>query len=244
MRLTYIYHSAFAIETDDFTIIIDYFEDSISKERGVVHDRLLRRPQKLYVLASHSHHDHFNPEIFDWREIRNDISYILSEDIKATTNIKYFDVTFIDKDDEYKDDLIEIKAYGSTDLGISLKIKFGGYTLFHAGDLNNWHWKEEFTPEQVGEAQDYYLRELDHLAASTPKIDLAMFPVDPRLGVDYMLGADQFLQKIPTTLFVPMHFGEAYDEAKAIRSVAEKYNTKVYAPPHKGDALEEVENLL
>lgn len=244
MRLTYIYHSGFAIEAPDFTVIIDYFEDSLGAERGVVHDRLLHRPQKLYVLSSHGHSDHFNPDVLKWKDIRSDITYIFSEDIKSLTGLKFRDVLFLSKDESYEDDLLRIDAYGSTDLGISFKISFDNRVMFHAGDLNNWHWNEESTLEEIAEAETAYEQELDHLAASTPHLDLAMFPVDPRLGSDYMLGAEQFLAKIPTRLFVPMHFGDAYDKARAIGAVAQRYNTKVYVPPRRGEILDDLEDVI
>ena len=38
-----------------------------------------------------------------------------------------------------------------------------------------------------------------------------MFPVDRRMGKDYMKGAQQFIERIKTTIFVPMHFSEDYE---------------------------------
>ena len=72
MTLDYIYHSGFAIEMEGVTIIIDYYKDSSETEhnRGIVHDYLLQRPGKLYVLATHFHPDHFNREILTWKEQR------------------------------------------------------------------------------------------------------------------------------------------------------------------------------
>jgi hypothetical protein len=247
MRLTYIYHSGFAIEHPNFTIIIDYYEDSLGEGRGVVHDRLLHRPQKLYVLASHSHPDHFNPEILNWRDIRSDITYVFSKDIETmsgVSDLKYKNISFVDKGEVYTDELLQIYAFGSTDLGISFKLKFDEMVMFHAGDLNNWHWNEESTVDEITEAEKVYMKELNHIASYTSCLDLALFPVDPRLGKDYMLGAEEFLSKIPTKLFVPMHFGESYEKAEAIRVVAEKYNTKVYVPPRRGEILDHIENII
>lgn len=238
MRLTYIYHSGFAIEAENFTIIIDYYQDSIDKLHGVVTDRLLHRPQKLYVLVSHGHADHFNPEILQWRSKRSDITYIFSKDVEKLPNMDFRDVIFIDKDDSYKDQILHIDAFGSTDLGVSFRIKADNKMIFHAGDLNNWHWNEESTEEEIKDAENFYLKELNHLAESTPFLDVAMFPVDPRLGKDYMKGADQLLKKIPTSLFIPMHFDVAYEKAAAIESIAEKYKTKVFIPLHRGDVVE------
>ena len=80
MILDYIYHSGFAIEAEGVTLIIDYYKDSSETElnKGIVHDRLLQRPGKLYVLASHFHPDHFNRKVLTWKEQRPDIiEYLL-----------------------------------------------------------------------------------------------------------------------------------------------------------------------
>ncbi len=63
MKLTYVYHSGFILEGKDFTLLIDYYRDTPDE---VVHEKFLNRPGKLYVLASHVHADHFNPEILTW----------------------------------------------------------------------------------------------------------------------------------------------------------------------------------
>lgn len=242
MRLTYIFHSGFAIETHNFTMVIDFYQDSLGEKRGIVYDRLLSRPQRLYVLSTHGHADHFNPEVLEWRKRRSDIHYVFSRDIMDMVKSKVEHVTYLDKGDVYKDDFIQVSAFGSTDIGLSYKIKTEKKTIFHAGDLNNWHWNEESTEAEVKEAQDNFTEELNHLAVSTPSLDLAMFPVDPRLGKDYMLGAEQFLSKIHTKVIVPMHFDGSYEKAKAIEPIAAKYKTIALVPTCRGE-LFELDNL-
>ena len=77
MELVYIYHSGFALLGEGFTVIIDYYRDSVEKNlTGIVHGELLKRPGRLYVLSSHSHADHFNPEVLTWRQERPDVQFI------------------------------------------------------------------------------------------------------------------------------------------------------------------------
>ena len=76
MELIYIYHSGFVIEGSDFSILIDYYQDTPD---CFVHTKFLNRPGRLYILASHSHSDHFTPEILEWRNVRPDIQYILNK---------------------------------------------------------------------------------------------------------------------------------------------------------------------
>ena len=68
MRLIYIYHSGFIIESKEFAILIDYYRDT---PEFYVHRHFLKRPGRLYILSSHAHPDHFNPEITQNDEIRN-----------------------------------------------------------------------------------------------------------------------------------------------------------------------------
>lgn len=238
MKLTYIYHSGYAIEGDDYTIIIDYYKDSADRpEEGIVHRDLLKRKGKLYILSSHSHHDHFNPEILKWKWEHPNIIYIFSEDILKTHKAKERDAIYLDKMNTYKDETLFIQAFGSTDLGISFLIKVDGKTIFHAGDLNNWHWNEESTPEEIQEAETFYQNELNDVAGKVDHIDLAMFPVDPRLGKDYMKGAEQFIGAIKTDALAPMHFDEEYDKANAFADYAASKGTRFISWKQKGESI-------
>lgn len=226
MRLIYIYHSGYVIEAKDFSILIDFYKDTgAAPHRGYVHDELSHRPGPVYILSSHFHPDHFNPEILRWKESRKDLIYIFSRDILRYKRATADDALYLMKGDIYKDEHLSIKAFGSTDIGISFLIEAEGKRIFHAGDLNNWHWKDESTPEEAATAERDYLKELELLAQTTDRVDLAMFPIDPRLGTDYMRGAEQFIGRIKTGLLAPMHFGEAYKKANAFKKYAEEHDT-------------------
>ena len=186
-----------------------------------MHEKLLNRAGTLYVLSSHFHPDHFNPEVLKWKEQKPDIKYIFSKDILKRRRAKADDAIYLKKGDAYQDELLTIKAFGSTDVGISFLIETEGRRIFHAGDLNNWHWKDESTPQEVAEAEGNYLKELDIIAKETSVMDLVMFPVDPRLGTDFMRGAQQFIDRIKTSVFVPMHFWERPAEVMAFGPYAE-----------------------
>ena len=237
MKLTYIYHSGYAIEGNDFTIIIDYYKDS-GDARGIVHERLLKNKGRLYVLCTHSHHDHFVPEILEWNKNRPDIVYVFSKELLDSGTVTNENIIFLDKLEIYTDNILEIKAFGSTDLGGSFLIKAEDKLIFHAGDLNNWHWNEESTDEEIEEAESYYDRELAVLNKYIDHLDLAMFPVDPRLGKDYMRGAEQFINTIKTGIFAPMHFGEEYNKAAAFADYASSKHCKSICWTHRGEELD------
>jgi L-ascorbate metabolism protein UlaG (beta-lactamase superfamily) len=109
-----------------------------------------------------------------------------------------------------------IKAYGSTDLGVSFHIATeGGVSIFHAGDLNFWHWADESTAAEVDEARAAFMRELALVKEGAGGIDVALFPVDPRLRTDYWRGAVMFCEAVRPKFFIPMHFQGAFAHPQA-----------------------------
>jgi len=206
-RITYLYNSGFLIETRECDILIDYYRGGFKPKRD----------KKLYTLASHSHGDHYSPSLRKFGG--SGATYILSSDIRFDGD----NVNYLSKGGVYEDENLRVDACGSTDAGISFLLKISEKRVFHAGDLNNWHWKEESTPEEIAEAELAYLAELEYIAGLSGRIDVVFFPVDPRLGSDYWLGALQFIKRIETVNFIPMHFGERYEKANAFAEHARKY---------------------
>jgi len=77
MTITYIHHSCYLLELDGFSVIFDYYKDALREDgRKWVKDYLLHKEEDLYVLCSHSHADHFNPEILTWKRRKENITYI------------------------------------------------------------------------------------------------------------------------------------------------------------------------
>jgi hypothetical protein len=240
MKFTYVYHSCYVLETDTCSVIFDFYKDSGELwNKGFIHDELLSDSSKpLYVLSSHVHPDHFNASVLLWRAAGRNITYILSKDILDNKRAETSDDTvFLDKGDEYKDQNLYVKAFGSTDVGVSFFLKLDGKSIFHAGDLNNWHWKDESTAEEVAEAEAFYHRELSDITREFKHLDLAIFPVDPRLGTDYSRGAREFLSQIEVDTFAPMHFGEAYSTIAQFKEVTNAANCKYLIPINKGQSF-------
>jgi L-ascorbate metabolism protein UlaG (beta-lactamase superfamily) len=235
MKLTYIYHSGFAVEDANFSLIFDFFRDT---EDVFIRRHIATFPGRVYVFVSHWHPDHFNPDVMQWKDQRTDIRYIFSDDLLKRRSIDFSGVNFLAKGQVWNDDLLQVHAFGSTDTGGSFLVEAGGKRIFHAGDLNNWHWNEESTPEEAQACEDAFLEEIAFMAQAVDRVDVAMFPVDPRLGKDYMRGPEQFVDRIRTGLFVPMHFGSAYEKATAFRAYAERAGCRFAAWKQKGEQLE------
>ena len=237
MKLIYLEHSGFLLCGRDFNMVIDYIIGR-SGAFDIVENHALNDTKPLYVLASHSHADHFDPSVLTWRLKNGDSpTYIFSGDIKGakTSGQK---ATFVNPGEEYSDGILRLKAFGSTDEGVSFYIEAGGKKIFHAGDLNNWHWEEESTPEEVRESEEAYQKELAAAAREIKSLDLAMFPLDIRLGGGYMRGAEQFLDAIKVMLFAPMHFWGRFDTLPPFKEYAEKRGTEVVLWEKTGQEVE------
>ena len=213
MTVTYIYHSCYLLELEFFSVLVDFHQDVCRPDGSWwINDYFLNKKEDVYVLCTHSHNDHFNPEILSWLNRKPNIRYVFSKELLDSKKTSKDDAFYLDKLETYKDENLSVKAFGSTDIGHSFLIETGGKAIFHAGDLNNWHWNEEVAQEEASVYENNYLCELELLAENVEQLFLAMFPLDPRLGKDFMRGAEQFVKRISTDYLLPMHFGENYDK--------------------------------
>ena len=243
MTVTYIYHSCCVIEFDAFSVIVDYYKDSFeddnSKKRGWVKDYLLNKEEPLYVLCTHSHADHFNPEVLSWNKDKDNITYVFSKEVEEIHQevLKGNKIHFLNKFESFEDDNLSVKAFGSTDTGGSFYIQHNDTKIFHAGDLNNWHWNEEVSSSEALMYENQYICELQLMAEEVKELDIAMFPLDPRLGKDFLRGGEQFVNKIKTHNLLPLHFGDNYDLIKQFEPIAQKANCNLLAPEHTGQSF-------
>lgn len=235
VNIYYLYNSGFSIELGEDAVIVDYYKGGLGTPWRTPLARNPGEYRGVYVLSSHVHGDHYNAGIFDWRSERADIHYVLSEDIKhAAANparIKkrgHRVPVFLRDGDSARVADLDIRAYGSTDAGISFHIvSDDGTSLFHAGDFNYWHWRDESTDAEVSEADAAFTGTLEKIRRGIDRLDIAFFPVDPRMGCDYYRGAVRFCEAMKPALFIPMHFSskfapppEFYDEINRYAKVA------------------------
>jgi len=211
VKIQYLFNSGFSVETENHQLIFDCYK---------FFPKLSHKDTTVFV--SHSHPDHYNPGILEWKNNKKNISYILSNDIK----VKEPDdrIYFVGPDEEMTFGDMSIKTLGSTDLGVSFLVGVDNMTLFHAGDLNWWYWWDD-TPEEIQVMEEAFKKEIHKLNGK--KIDIAFLPVDPRLRHNYCLGGEYFIMKIEPEFFVPMHFGEDYEIIKSFIKKVKDYSTKV-----------------
>jgi L-ascorbate metabolism protein UlaG (beta-lactamase superfamily) len=98
-----------------------------------------------------------------------------------------------------------VETLRSTDEGVAFVVTIDGLTIYHAGDLNWWHWEGE-PDDWNAEMGASYRAQIDQLQGR--EIDLAFVPVDPRLGEQYAWGLTYFMRTLAVGHVIPMHFGE------------------------------------
>ena len=135
MKLTYLFHSGFVLETDRCLLVFDYWMDPAG-----VFPTCLESDKPLYVFVSHFHEDHFTRDIFAWRETKKAITYLLSKDILRYRRAKRDEAdVWLAKGGRFEDEHLRVWATGSNDSGVSWVVELEGRRIFHAGDLNNWY---------------------------------------------------------------------------------------------------------
>ena len=233
IKLTYIHHSGFAIEADRCAVVIDCWHDPAG-----VTEPLLEGRKPIYVMATHFHEDHFNPAVLGWGNVRPGVTYILSKDIMRRRRAPKDAAVWLVKDCEYADANVSVRAFGSTDSGVSLLIRVGDCLLFHAGDLNNWHPPLSAGDVDAVRSEAMFLGELKDLRKVVAAVDVAMFPVDARIGSGYMRGPDQFAAQLRPHLFVPMHFtASGVASAAVFAQRAAELGCRFWLPSMAGDSL-------
>ena len=237
VKINYLYNSSFKVETENYVLIFDYYNDKTesllkSSIGGVIGEADLSTDKDIIVFATHSHGDHFSDMIFNWREKRPDIRYVLSSDIKLKAS--YDDINSISAYEELTINNVKIKAFGSTDLGISLLVKVDGINIFHAGDLNWWHWYDESYEDNMKMGK-LFKEEIKKIKGEY--IDISFFPVDTRLKDSYNLGPDYFIAEVQPKALIPMHFREDYYITKEFGDKNKRKDTRIFAVGKRGEEI-------
>ena len=203
MRVTFLGHSGFVTELPSVTLLFDWTEGELPA---------LRREVPLLVFASHGHEDHFQPRVFALDDGEWEIRFLLGKDIKLsprnrerwglsdTTAAKCLRLGGGERTEVLPG--VTVETLTSTDEGVAFLVTAAGRTVFHAGDLNWWHWEGE-DPAWNRNMEVNFLRFTEPLRDR--RMDLAMLPLDPRLGEDGFRGPRHFLETAEIRRFLPMH---------------------------------------
>lgn len=202
MRVTFLEHSGFFVELERVCLLFDWWKGALPP--------LPDKP--LVCFASHRHQDHFSPAIFSLDDGTRPIRFVLSRDIRLTEKNR----SRWSLGPETAEKCLSVPAEASvqpgwgvavetlrsTDEGAAFLVSCEGKTIYHAGDLNWWHWNgEDKGWNRSMEAN--FKRYLEPLRRR--RIDLAMVPLDPRLEDAADWGARYLLELAQIKTMLPMH---------------------------------------
>ena len=201
MNVTYYHHSGFAVSSGDVLLVFDYWRGMGGKFPEIlgITPETLARYNQVYVFITHEHEDHYDGLVYTWDQYAP-VTYVIADTLPEKARghrmAKGGELTLSDR--------VHVKAYGSTDAGVSFLVTLDGMKFFHAGDLNFWHWREVSNARQIQEADEDFKAEVKDLQGED--IDVAFFPVDPRMGMLFDAGANYFTLTVKPRLLLPMHF--------------------------------------
>ena len=233
--LTFLGHSGFFLELPEISLLMDWWKGDLPP---------IPEEKPLLVLVSHGHSDHFNPGVFALAGTGRPVRFLLGRDIRLTPRHR----TQWGLTEETADSCLRmgggetaepfpgvvVETLPSTDEGVAFLVTAGGRTVFHAGDLNWWHWAGE-DPAWNREMDLRFHEAVAPLAGR--RLDLALLPLDPRLGNDGFLGPRAFLETADIRAFVPMHQWEDFGFTRRFLTAYPQYAARTLPVTCTGERL-------
>ncbi|MEG1594635.1 MAG: MBL fold metallo-hydrolase, partial [Oscillibacter sp.] len=200
MTVTFLAHSGFFVELETCCLLFDWWKGDLPEGGG----------KPLFCFVSHRHHDHFTHRIFALDNGSRAVTFLLSHDILlAQRRLARWGVSpetagkcvSLPADARWDQGGVSVETLRSTDEGVAFLVTAEGKTIYHAGDLNWWHWAGE-DPAWNRSMEVDFKRRLEPLRGRA--IDLAMVPLDPRLGESEDWGLAYLLELARVQTVLPM----------------------------------------
>ncbi|MDD3243366.1 MAG: MBL fold metallo-hydrolase [Eubacteriales bacterium] len=217
-ELTFIGHSGVLCRGGDAALLFDYFT-------GKLPTRAFEQADRGWVFVSHAHADHYQERIRALPHAR----FVFSQDVDAPAD------AHLAPGQLWQDGDVTVRAFGSTDAGVSFLVALPGLSLFHAGDLNLWSWKDESTPKEIAQATQDFHRALEPLRGIP--VDIACFPWDRRMGTDYDEGLLEYVQAVSPRYLLPIHFTSGFAELAAYAAAHPLAHTRWLLPAQNGSTF-------
>jgi ankyrin repeat protein/L-ascorbate metabolism protein UlaG (beta-lactamase superfamily) len=194
----YLKHSGWAVKTKNALLIFDYWDDAPSPDVKLLANGHINVEEiknlPVYVFVSHSHGDHFDKQIFEWKKTIPNIKYIFGFKNDETDG-----TIFAEPRSQQKIDNLIVTTIKSNDDGVGFVVQLDGLTLFHAGDHSN---------NTLEEPNDFF-PEIDYLAEKGIKADVAfylnMYGCGSTNPEAFEKGIFYAIDKLKTKAVFPMH---------------------------------------
>lgn len=225
MNITFIDHSGFYVEMEDACFLFDYYKGTIP---------MLDPDKALTVFVSHKHADHYNGEIFSLIHQCPNVQFILSKGTPVRQYVSSFEEQGIALMEHIRlvaknmtqdimlsnGKILKLMTLKSTDDGVAYLLSYEGKTIYHAGDLNLWTWKEE-DEQSNRNMRIKYFTQLEKLRGM--EIDAAFVPLDSRQDSDADAGLKSFLEVTRSRHVFPMHCWGKYGIISEFRKKYPEY---------------------
>lgn len=251
MKVTYISHSGFAVELPSATLLFDYYKGQLPE---------FPTDKPIFVFSSHSHGDHFVPQVFDLAKKYPHVQYIFSHDIwmtrkkhtRAGVPEEYFETaTYIRAHETQQfslscttasptDTFLTVTTLRSTDMGVAFLVECDGLRIYHAGDLHWWAWPGD-TKQNINNMTANYQREIAHLRELlTTQNNLSSVTIDTSSD---LADISSILSSLDLA-FLPLDGRLEENYALGIEYFLEKIPTRHVFPMHFWDNYKVVSDYL
>jgi ankyrin repeat protein/L-ascorbate metabolism protein UlaG (beta-lactamase superfamily) len=161
----YLKHSGWAIKTKSALMVFDYWDnDPVPDEKHLANGHISPEDLKglpVFVFVSHEHGDHFDPQIFDWRQVIPNITYVFGFEPRGREGV----ISMAPRTQKTIGPLT-VTTIKSNDLGVGFAVQVDGLTIFHAGDHSN---------NKVEMEDNDFFPEIDFLAEKGIRPDISFF---------------------------------------------------------------------
>ena len=197
MRIWYLSHSGWAVQTSNHLFLIDYAPGALDGEEDLLLNGRVTPAEwgdaNVFVLTTHAHGDHFDPRILDWRH--PSLHRVYGWDAPEA----WPGFRMEDREIKTVGDVV-IAAIPSTDSGSAFLIEADGVSFYHAGD---------HAAEGVPPSADF-LEGIDGLADAFAPVQAAFLPVFgcglPRPEA-LRAGNAATIERLRPAAVFPMHVG-------------------------------------
>jgi L-ascorbate metabolism protein UlaG (beta-lactamase superfamily) len=194
----YLGHCGFAVRTSNHLLIFDYQElrdgqqpksrpPKMSLGNGWINPEEIKN-LSVRVFVSHSHNDHYDPVVLEWRKAVPDIEYFFGWKAADDTSFHYL----VGPRAEYKCGGLEIATINSHHSGVpevAWLVKVDGFVIYHNGDC------------QPGDPVSEY----EFLKTKAERIDVAFLPPVHEERLKYGIQNLELFRKFSPRLVLPMH---------------------------------------
>lgn len=218
VSVTFFHQSAFAVAIGKTLLVFSYHVPEGLPTGYQIGENDLSGFNHILFLVPNGAREHLDETIFEWKP-GYPIHYVISRDAEAFVPKLLPNLHLVDAGDRLDIAGTAVEVCPSTDRGVSFYVRTHGVSVFHAGDLNLWHWREESTPQEVSRAEKEFYETVEKIPHET--LDLCFFPLDPNQGGYYDAGANHVIMSLKPRVFFPMHFGNRGE-------IADDYARRMY----------------